>query len=87
MNNYKFFNNKDCQYFPCHKVKNEEEFNCLFCYCPLYLMEDCGGNYSIKRNIKDCSKCLIPHSLKGYDYINAKLMEVFNAKREEYQKE
>ena len=27
---YSFFQHKECEYFPCHKVKNEEEFNCLF---------------------------------------------------------
>lgn len=86
MNSYRFFNNKECEYFPCHKVKHEEDFNCLFCYCPLYLMEECGGNYKTNKNIKDCSSCMIPHSVKGYDYINKKLMEVFNAKRDEFKK-
>lgn len=43
---YKFFQNKECEYFPCHKVKNTENFNCLFCYCPLYALGDkCGGNF------------------------------------------
>lgn len=36
INSYRFFQNKECEYFPCHKTENEEEFNCLFCYCPLY---------------------------------------------------
>ena len=35
---YAFFQNRDCEYFPCHKVKDEENFNCLFCYCPLYAL-------------------------------------------------
>ena len=30
---YKFFQNKKCEYFPCHKGIPEEDFNCLFCYC------------------------------------------------------
>ncbi len=33
--NYKFFNHKECEFFPCHKTNNPNEFNCLFCYCPL----------------------------------------------------
>ena len=33
---YNFFQNKECEYFPCHKGVKEEDFNCLFCYCPLY---------------------------------------------------
>ncbi len=27
------------------------------------------------QNIKDCSKCIIPHSREGYDYIMKKLKE------------
>ena len=41
-NSHRYFRNVDCAYFPCHEVKNPEEFNCLFCYCPLYFIEDCG---------------------------------------------
>jgi len=74
-NSYRFYTNKDCQYFPCHKVENEEDLNCMFCYCPLYLMEECGGNYRNTGGVKDCSYCLIPHMPKGYDYINSKIVE------------
>ena len=64
---YKFFQNKLCEYFPCHKTRNTDTFNCLFCYCPLYALgENCGGNYKYLENgIKDCSNCLVPHSPKG----------------------
>lgn len=84
--NYKFFQNKKCEYFPCHKVENEENFNCLFCYCPLYLLkENCGGNFVYNFGIKDCSKCNIPHSPGGYDYIRGKMDEVIKlASKEEY---
>lgn len=72
--NYKFFQNKKCEYFPCHKGVNEEDFNCLFCYCPLYLLkEDCGGNFSYINGIKDCSKCTLPHSKNSYEYIMSKM--------------
>ena len=27
-NSYRFFENRDCQYFPCHQ--GLEDFNCLF---------------------------------------------------------
>ncbi len=71
---YNFFQNKSCEYFPCHKVKDESSFNCLFCYCPLYNHLDCGGNYKmINGKIKDCSLCLIPH--QNYDYIINKLQD------------
>ena len=61
--NYKFFNHKDCEYFPCHKTNDPDNFNCLFCYCPLYALKDkCGGNFRYTDNgIKDCSNCFLPH--------------------------
>ncbi len=68
---FKFFQHKECEYFPCHKTEN---LNCLFCFCPLYSKEDCGGFYTkTKSGIKDCSHCLIPHKENGYDYIIGRL--------------
>lgn len=79
-NSYRFFNNKECEYFPCHKTGKPEEFNCLFCFCPLYFFEDCGGNFRIlESGVKDCTKCLLPHVPKGYDHILAKLRERLEA--------
>lgn len=77
MDNFKFFQNKECEYFPCHKIKEEKNFNCLFCYCPLYLTNGyCGGNFTYTKNgIKDCSNCILPHKKENYDYINKKLYE------------
>ena len=40
---YRYFENKECQYYPCHT--NIEHINCLFCYCPLYTQENCPGTY------------------------------------------
>ena len=56
MNNYKFIHHKECEFFPCHEMKNLEDFNCMFCYCPLYMMgEECGGNFKYTpHGIKDC---------------------------------
>ena len=43
---YDFFQNRDCEYFPCHQNANPNTFSCLFCYCPLYALgEHCGGNF------------------------------------------
>lgn len=69
--NFKFFSHRECEFFPCHEVKDEADFNCLFCYCPLYALgEKCGGNFRFNENgTKDCTRCLIPHSPGGYDYI------------------
>ena len=77
-NSYCFFQNKDCAYFPCHKVEDDSNFNCLFCFCPLYALGDkCGGNCTYTENgIKDCSCCLIPHSASGYDYILSKFPQI-----------
>lgn len=76
--NYKFFQHKDCEFFPCHKTKDKNSFNCLFCYCPLYGLGDkCGGNFKYTdKGIKDCSNCLIPHSKNSYEYIMSKMSDV-----------
>ncbi len=85
-NSYRFFQNKECEYFPCHKVKNEESFNCLFCYCPLYFHDSCGGNCCYVEGIKDCSSCMVPHSENGYDHIVGKIMDHNNLLRRKEQK-
>ena len=36
---FAFYTNKECEYYPCHPVPEGTEFNCLFCYCPLYMLE------------------------------------------------
>lgn len=75
--NYKFFQNTKCEFFPCHKTNDEESFNCLFCYCPLYMLKgDCGGNFVKSHDIKDCSNCLVPHSKGSYERIMSKMKEV-----------
>ena len=75
MEHYKFFQNKECEYFPCHKCENAQQFSCLFCYCPLYALGDkCGGNFTYTDGgIKDCSHCLIPHRAENYDKLMAKM--------------
>ena len=75
MDNYKFFQHKDCEYFPCHQGANKETFNCMFCYCPLYSLGDrCGGSFTYTaQGVKDCSKCLFPHRKENYDKIMEKL--------------
>lgn len=82
---YKFFENKDCEYYPCHKA---ERINCLFCFCPLYSTV-CGGNckWIYDRNgklIKDCSDCIIPHTEGGYEYVTGRLAGKGDKKMEEH---
>lgn len=76
--NYKFFNHKNCEFFPCHKTSKPDEFNCLFCYCPLYALgKNCGGNFKYTdKGIKDCSSCLLPHNKSNYDYIMGKFQDI-----------
>ena len=75
MEHYKFNQNRKCEFFPCHKGMREEDFSCLFCYCPLYALGDkCGGNFEYLENgIKDCGNCLIPHRRENYDRIMEKM--------------
>ena len=75
MPHYDFFQNKECEYFPCHKCTDHESFSCLFCYCPLFALGDrCGGNFTYTESgIKDCSACLIPHKRENYGFITERV--------------
>ena len=79
-NCYKFFANKDCKYFPCHETDDPDNFNCLFCYCPLYALGDkCGGNFKYIGGIcKDCSDCKIPHNPNNYEMICSKYEQIMD---------
>ena len=86
MANYDFFQNKACEYFPCHETADKDSFSCLFCYCPLYALGDkCGGNVTYLENgIKDCSNCLKPHRRENYAKIMEKMPELLElAKKKE----
>ena len=71
MEHYAYFQNKQCEYFPCHEHADPANFNCLFCYCPLYALgNQCGGNFRYTEyGIKDCSACLKPHRAENYQLI------------------
>ena len=75
MSNSEYFQNSSCEYFPCHKGIDKEDFSCMFCYCPLYSLGDqCGGNFTYTESgIKDCSNCLRPHKKQNYGEIVDKL--------------
>jgi len=77
---YNFFQNKQCEYFPCHAGADPESFSCLFCYCPLYALgENCGGAFTYtKEGIKDCSNCLRPHRRENYESITQDLRKVID---------
>jgi len=80
----RFFRNTACEYFPCHEGADPETFNCLFCYCPLYFLPDCGGRprmIGTRCRIKDCTGCTLPHGPGGYDRVLARLKAWFAAER------
>ena len=68
---YSFFQNRACEYFPCHKTARVEDFSCMFCYCPLFALGDrCGGNFRYtEKGDKDCSNCLVPHMRENFGRI------------------
>ena len=81
-NTNRFFSNKECKYFPCQTMPDNSEFNCLFCFCPLYTLYDkCGGNFKFggEKNFKTCIDCHLPHTPEYYDIIMNILKEtIFN---------
>jgi Zn-finger protein len=75
-NSYRFFSNRECKYFPCHTKPAPADFNCLFCYCPLYSLGDrCGGEfiYHGADGVKNCMGCPLPHIPAYYGAIIDKL--------------
>ena len=69
-NSSRFFANKDCEFYPCHK--SGTDINCLFCYCPLYEHECPGNAKMVEKNgkiIKSCKDCLFPHRPENYDKV------------------
>ena len=81
--NYSFINHKDCEAFPCHDTIDREDFNCLFCYCPLYFTdENCGGSFAYtKKGVKDCSHCIFPHERVNYESVVDKLVRAIEARQ------
>ena len=74
----RFFQNRACPHFPCHKGVEPRDFNCLFCYCPLYALgESCGGSFHYtKSGVKSCVGCAFPHRRENYDKILARWPEL-----------
>lgn len=79
--NYAYFSHRECEYFPCHEGASSENFNCLFCYCPLYALgEGCGGNFVyLPDGVKDCSRCLYPHLRENYDSVTERFGDIVKA--------
>ncbi len=75
---YSFFSHGECEFFPCHAGADPKNFNCLFCYCPLYALgKDCGGNFRyLEGGVKDCTNCTFPHKRENYAAIVARFAEI-----------
>ena len=75
---FSFFCNRDCEAFPCHDGVAEQDFNCLFCYCPLYALGSrCGGDFTYTASgVKDCSACTLPHEREKYGEIIARFPDL-----------
>ena len=83
---YSFFCNRDCECFPCHPTDDPEQFNCLFCYCPLYALGDrCGGAFTYNsKGYKVCTQCTFPHQRNNYGKIMQRYSEIADlAKKQE----
>ena len=80
--NFKHVQNTTCEYFPCHKGPGHKDmdpatFNCLFCYCPLYFLQDCGGSPGWRGLVKDCTGCTLPHAPGGWEAVQKRLLTAF----------
>jgi Zn-finger protein len=62
---YKYFQNKECEFFPCHGIDDQ---NCLFCFCPLYYL-NCEQRFTIENGIKKCDTCTWNHDVNNYEEI------------------
>ena len=75
---FRFFTNRECEYFPCHRGVDPDRFNCLFCSCPLYTLGSrCGGNFRwTEKGVKDCKECTFPHHPENYRRITERFREI-----------
>ncbi|MCR4939184.1 MAG: cobyrinate a,c-diamide synthase [Treponemataceae bacterium] len=81
---YSFFQNRECEMFPCHPTDDVDNFNCLFCFCPLYFSgEKCGGNFKYtEKGIKSCVNCDFPHKRENYDSLMKKIGKLLKEKND-----
>lgn len=72
--NWKHLQDTKCEFFPCHKLDDPSKFNCRFCYCPAFLIDNCPGiegGYAVilENGYKDCSACTINHNVDTFNVI------------------
>lgn len=71
MENYKYFVNKNCEYYPCHRGVDPEEWSCLFCYCPWFWHCGSKGKDGIL-----CPDCIMPHDRNRWCMIQRGLASI-----------
>ena len=83
-----FFQHTACECFPCHKSVDPERFNCLFCYCPLYTLDEkCGGVFTYTADgEKDCRNCGFPHDSENYERIISRFPDIVEMMRKNKEK-
>ena len=86
---YEYFSHRACEFFPCHPGADPQNFNCLFCFCPLYFLGDaCGGAFTrLEDGTKDCSACLFPHRRENYGAVLARVTEAIREERSKAKRE
>ena len=75
---YKFFAHRQCEFFPCHKGADPDRFNCLFCYCPLYLVPDCGGDFT-RLGTKTAAAAFCPTTRTGTTRLSGPCRKKFSS--------
>ncbi|MCR4590459.1 MAG: cysteine-rich small domain-containing protein [Lachnospiraceae bacterium] len=85
MNTFKYFENRECKFYPCHEMGDKGGVNCLFCYCPLYFMKDCPGTYHYVekggKKIKSCVDCTFPHEEGNYGEMIKKINDLIQKEK------
>lgn len=67
--NFKGFQNRKCEFWPCHPEEEMGGMGCMSCYCPLYYLK-CPGTYTrLADGRKDCSQCTIVHRAGGWEIV------------------
>ncbi len=68
--------NKSCEYYPCHKMNDEQQ--CDLCYCPFYPCGDSstGGKWIKGKNVWSCEDCQWIHEKTTVDCVKKELTNI-----------
>ena len=74
-NNWKTFQHRKCEFFPCHEGADKKTFSCLQCYCPIYWF--CGSRIGGL----DCKDCMFPHDPKMHGAMQECLKNLYKREK------